>query len=157
MKSFLSYSWVILPIFLQSCVLSKNSFDQKNLKQINKHKSSIGELADFSISLLDDKKWLEIHIDTLTNTSIKTKIKSFGKFGAIYVNTSDTFSYGYREPLDSTVTFKRLSFFFGVEEIIYDYSKRNRTFPDYISPTGDYKFLNIDERIYYRRRPFPWM
>jgi len=157
MKWHLSYSCLILVIIVQSCTLSKNSFDKQNLKKINKYKSSIPELAEFSISILENKSWLEIDVDTLTNILIKRKIRKLGKISSIYVRTQDTFSYGHSEPFDSTVTFNRTSFFLGVEEIIFDYSKRNRSFPNYISKTGDYKFLNVSERIYYRRRPFPWM
>jgi len=157
MKWYLSYSCLILLIVAQSCALSKNSFDSQNLKKINKYKSSIPELAEFSISILQNNSWVEIQTDTLTNAVIKKKIKKLGKISSIYVRTQDTFAYGHNEPFDSTVTFNRTSFFLGVEEIIFDYSKRNRSFPNYISASGDYKFLNVGDRIYYRRRPFPWM
>lgn len=157
MRWHLSYSILILMVIAQSCALSKNLFDKQNLKRIDKHKTSIPELAEYSVSQLGNKNWLEIQVDTLTNKSIKRKIKNLGKISAVHVKAKDTLSYGHNEPFDSTVTFNRTSFFLGVEEIIFDYSKRNRTFPSYVSATGDYKFVNVGNRIYYRRRPFPWM
>lgn len=156
MTRFLYISFVLVIIF-QSCVLSKESFDKRNLKKIEKHKSTIPELVDFSVSLLGHKQWLEIDTDTLSDKTIKRKIKNLGKISSIYVRAIDTFAYERNEPNDSIVTFNRVSFFYGVEHIIYDYSKQNKSFPSYVSSSGDYKFISIGNRIYYRRRPFPWM
>ena len=149
--------FIFFIVILPSCTLSKNSFDRQNLKKIEKNRASIPDLADLSISLMGDKNWLEVHTDTLTSIPLRTKFKKLGDFSSVYVNNKDTFSYGHNEPIDSTVTFKRWKFFLGIGEIIYDFSKRDRSFPDYISTTGDYKFLSLGGRIYYRRRPIPWM
>jgi len=58
--------------------------------------------------------------------------------------------------IDSTVIFKQTTLK-GVTEIIYDFAANERKFEDDKSNPSQFIFLNVTNRIYYRRRPIPMM
>ena len=83
---------------------------------------------------------------------MRGKIASLGtEVSVVYKNG------GYYEIPDSTVTFESITLLMGVTEIVYDFAYNPRSFSNNGSRNGEYYFVKVADRIYYRKRPFPMM
>jgi hypothetical protein len=95
--------------------------------------------------------------DTLKNQILKKKLKELRSDHFEVIYQSDHEFKKPNEPIDSVVVLSRIRkssvLMWGGEDIIYDFSKSDRVFPDTFEEDG-YQFRKAGDRIYYRRYYF---
>jgi hypothetical protein len=135
-----------------SCSLIRKSKNKSVINFARKHTELIKECASFAISVTIDKKINRFACKDIKDKEIQNKIRSLGV--NVSVNYSDGGDY---EINDSIVSFETTSVSMGVTEIIYDFAYNPRSFSDRGSRNGEYYFVKVADRIYYRKSPFPMM
>jgi len=147
---------LVLTLLSSSCSTSKEAFDNSVVEYGIKKQKIIQELAEFAITYTLDKSQKTFSTDTLSNKGIKRKFNSNGFGGLITVNYNSTDYNKISGPIDSTVIFKQTTLK-GVTEIIFDFAAKQKKFKDDKTNSNQYVFLNVTNRIYYRRRPISMM
>jgi hypothetical protein len=127
------------------------SIVKHGIKRIDK----IKELAEYSVGYTIDKKIKSFKTDTLYN-KIRREFNRNGCGGVVTVTYSSKDNNQIIGLLDSSVIFKQITFR-GITEIIYDFSANKKQYYNDTSNIEQFVFLKVGERIYYRRRPVPFM
>jgi len=145
-----------LTLIASSCSISKDALDKSTIKYGIKNAKAIRELAEFAVAYTIDKKQKIFWTDTLQNKTIRKKFNSNGCGGFVTVTFKNS-DYNIMDGLiDSTVIFKQITLR-GITEIIYDFAADKKKFEDNKASSQQFVFLNVTERIYYRRRQIPMM
>src|SRR5882757_4861697 len=147
---------ILLALFLCSCSTSKEALDKSTIEYTTKKASIIKELAAFAIVYTTDKKQKIFRTDTLSDKKIKKKFNSNGYGGLIIVTYSTAGNNIIFDLIDSTVIFKQITVR-GVTEIIYDFAADKKKYEDDRTNPQQFVFLNVTDRIFFRRRPIPMM
>ncbi len=148
---------LVLACTLSSCYTLKFRKDKQDIKWIAKHQALIRALSDSAI-ILAGLQGKQIDFDTLPDGKLK---KDFSRVGysvrveyASWFGVKDSVAM---QPVDSIVTFEQTGVLLGDRQLILDFSKQERTFPDNFSDIGNYLFIQVAPKIYYYRRPVPMM
>ena len=145
-----------LTLLVSSCSTSKEALDKSTVEHGIRNANAIKELAEFALAYTIDKKQKMFRTDTLQDKIIKKKFNSngYGEFITVtYKDSDNSVIFGL---IDSTVIFKQTTLR-GITEIIYDFAAEKKKFRDDKSNLQQFVFLNVADRIYYRRRPIPMM
>jgi hypothetical protein len=145
-----------LTLLLYSCSTSKEALDQSIIKHGIRNADAIRELAEFAVINTFEKKQKSFQTDTLQDKAIRKKFNSNGYGGLITVTFKNSDNNIMSGLIDSTVIFKQITLQ-GVTEIIYDFAADKKKFKNDKTNSQQFVFLNITDRIYYRRRPVPLM
>jgi hypothetical protein len=151
----------ILPVILlataafliPSCTVLKTMRDHKDIRYVRDNEHLYHEKAVAAVTYAYNTGIHDIRTDTLQDKKLRKKLQGLG---------SITVTFGQKgnepdEPADSIVTFLTPTLLLGWREVVYDFSARQRTYPTDRSNIASYIFVNVGNRIYYRRRPFPMM
>jgi hypothetical protein len=130
-----------------SCSILNRSRIKSKVDFIKANEKFIKECSAFSI----EKSSTKFNISAITDKKVRNKISALGE--NVYVHYKDD---NYEIP-DSNVTFESFSLLYGITEIVYDFASNNRKFKTVGSSKSDYYFIQIADRIYFRRRPIPMM
>jgi hypothetical protein len=141
-----------LAVFCTGCTTIRKSKNRSAINFIKKNETLIKDCVAFSISATLDSKTTSFTPDDITDKKVRKQIASLGAKIYVIYNGRDNY-----EIPDSTVTFHNTSIAMGVTEIVYDFANTPRSFPDNGSNKGDYYFVKVTDRIYYRKRAFPMM
>jgi hypothetical protein len=138
---------------MTSCVVLKTTRDRKDIRFVKDNEHLYHEKALAAVTYAYNTGIHNIRTDTLNDKSLRKKLQGLGSITVTFAQGSDRTD----EPVDSIVTFLAPTLLLGWREVVYDFSARQRTFPDDRSTRSSYIFVKVADRIYYRRRPFPMM
>jgi hypothetical protein len=138
--------------YCTGCSVIRKSKNRSSINFIKKNESLIKDCVAFSISATLDSKTTSFSLEDIKDKKVRKQIASLGTKVYVIYNGRDNY-----EIPDSTVTFQNTSLSMGVTEIVYDFANNPRSFSDNGSHKGDYYFVKVADRIYYRKRAFPMM
>lgn len=148
----LLFAFFAFSIYSNSCSIIRKSKNKSSINFARERIELIKECATFAISETIEKKINHFTVENIEDKIIRRKVASLGNnISVIYRGR------GYYEIPDSTVTFESTSIMMGVTEIVYDFAYNQRSFSSSGSRNGEYYFVKVADRIYYRKRPFPMM
>jgi hypothetical protein len=136
--------------------LSKEALDRSTIEYGIKNANVIRELAEFAVANTLDKKQKTFLTDTLSNKTIRKKFNRNGYGGVVTVTFKNADNDILDGVIDSTVIFEQTTLR-GITEIIYDFAADKKKFEDNKTSPRQFVFLNVTDRIYYRRRQIPMM
>jgi len=148
------YIPALMLILLQSCVTSKTSFDQSNIKGLARETEVVKQLAEKAVYLAYTRKTSL----TFNTNSLPTSDRiAFNKLGTGY-----DVVVNFGEPLsgtpDSVVVFKiYFSLLYGKGELVYDFGANTRSFNNDTTNKNDHVFIKVADRLYYYRYSIPMM
>jgi len=146
--------WILL--FTSSCSTSKEAYDKSVIQYSIKKADVIRELAEFSVAYSIDRNERTFRTDTLADKTIRNKFNRNGLGGLVTITFSNDDYNIISGLIDSTVIFKETTLR-SITEIIYDFAANKRNLSDNKTNPQQSVLLNVTDRIYYRRRPFPIM
>jgi hypothetical protein len=152
---------ILLPIVLlsatllsmNSCMVLKMSRDHKDIGFVKNNEQLYYEKALAAVTYAYNTGILHIRTDSIHDAALRKKLQGLGSITVTFqenLNRTD-------EPVDSIVTFLEPTVLLGWREVVYDFSARQRTFPDDKKDRSNYIFVKVADRLYYRRRPLPLM
>lgn len=139
-------------LYGSSCTAIRKSKNRSSINFASRNTELVKECAAFAIAATAGTKITTFRPEDITDKKMRKKIASLGS--EITVNYRGHDNY---EIPDSTVTFESTSVLMGITSFIYDFANNPRTYPNSGSRKGDYYFVKIADRIYYRKRAFPMM
>jgi hypothetical protein len=140
---------LLCTILFTGCFVSKQKQDKICTTFAKKNAVMIKEMAEYAVLFCRENKVKSFSSEQIADRKTRRKMGSLGsEVTVFYCCTGDM--------IDSTVTFKSITILHGVLEYVYDFATQPRNEPN---ETGDINNVRIqvDTRIYYNRRPFPWM
>lgn len=140
---------MIAAVLFSGCSAPKASQDEANINYAKENPALIKEMAEYAILFCRENNITSFKTDQVSNRTAKRKLSNLGYHVSVYYNMHDI-NY------DSTVIFKTISFT-GVKEYIYDFAGRPRNLGGENSAGDKEMVKQVNERIYFRRRPFPLM
>ena len=136
-------------ILFPGCFVSKSKTDNQYAAFAKKNTVMIKEMAEYAVLFCRENKINSFSPGQIADRKVRRKMGSLGsEVTVFYCCTGDMY--------DSTVSFKSITILHGVLEYVYDFATKPRNAQN---ATGDINNVRIqvDTRIYYNRRPFPWM
>lgn len=142
----------MIAILSSSCGLIRKTKNASTIRFADKNVGLIEECAKVAIAISLEQNLNSFSVKDLSYRKDRRRIESLGSEVRIVFEGG-----GNDEIKDSTVTFRTVTVLMGVTEIVYDFAFTPRTFENRGRRTGDYYFVKVRDRIYYRKRPFPMM
>jgi hypothetical protein len=131
------------------CVVSESATDNRYSAFAKKNAALIKEMAEYAVLFCRENKVNNFASEQIADRKTRRKMGSLGREVAVfYCCTGDM--------IDSTVTFKSITIFHGVLEYIYDFAAQPRNAQNDTADINNVR-IQVDTRVYYTRRPFPWM
>lgn len=122
--------------------------DAAHVKYAKEHAALVEEMVKYVLIFGKEHQTREFNVEVVADRSVRRKLYSLGARVDITY-----FSPGV---YDSTVTFKTINFS-GVYEYMFDFATRPRRYGDKGQPGNSSVMIQVTDRIYYSRRPFPMM
>lgn len=132
------------------CFPSKETLDNRHTAYIKKNEALVKEMAEFAILFCRENNINSFSAAEINDRTMRKKMTNLGASIQVY------YKNGGEDFYDSTVTFKTINFS-GVVEYVYDFAATPRNFSSDTKNGGGEYTGQINERVYYRRRPFPMM
>ena len=143
------YIVCLLGFLLPGCFTGRLEFIDQQVRFAKKNTGLIREMAEYAIFFCHKNNIREFHTDMIAD---KTTRKKMSKLGWT-VNVT----YGASADGDSMVSFKNTSLNQGVQEFLYDFKTHPRNKGSEPTISKESASIQVSERIYYRKGPFPMM
>jgi hypothetical protein len=134
--------------FIHGCSAPKTAVDHRYTSYAKKDSLLIKEMAEYALLFSIENNTRSFEADHIADKKIRRKMSSLG-------NTVDISYYSSMDITDSSVVFKSITLG-GVKEYIYDFSTRPKMLGSDTAGSRQ-PTIQVTQRIYYRRRPFPMM
>jgi hypothetical protein len=135
-------------ILFTSCFVSKPRTDQRCSAFAKKNTDMIREMAEYAVMFCRQNKIKGFASEQIADRKVRRKMESLGSEVSVHYCCSG-------DMIDSTVCFTTITILHGVLEYIYDFATQPRLAPN--DTTGNNVMIRADSRVYFARRPFPWM
>lgn len=140
-------------IWAGGCGTSRKNFRRPDLSYLSRNEAELWDLARYAVAHSRDGGPQSLQVDTIADAGLRRRFSAWGR--QVYV------VYGaHAQPplgsLDSVVIFStvRLS---GVQEVIVDFAAKPKDLAEQFHSRKEPYLLRVSERIYYRKKEFPWM
>ncbi len=140
----------LLCLLLAGCFTTRLEHIDLQVKFAKENPVLIKEMAEYAVLFCRENKISEFKTELVSDKSIRRKMARLGE--TIYVNYGNSCC-----SQDSSVTFHEVSIGNGVQEFVYDFKTHPRNDGDDAEISKDNATIQVSERIYYKKRPFPMM